>query len=84
LVKVGEEAKREEGRKLLQTPASLKQAGKKAGNFLNFFGVKASFFKARGPYEFIVPERISKYYIRETVGMFETILGFIRSSFGVP
>jgi hypothetical protein len=84
LVKVGEEAKEKEEKKLLQTPATLKQVGTTMENFLNFFGVKASFFKARGPYEFILSERITKYYLRETGQTFQTIVNFIKSSFGVP
>jgi hypothetical protein len=83
LIKLGEE----EGKKKKASLPSLdffKQIRSAVSKFLEFFGIKAALFRAEGPYEFIGPERLAKYYFKEVGTTFQMVVGYLKSAFGVP
>ena len=43
-----------------------------------------AFIRARGPYEFAIAERLTKYYFKPTGQAFGQVTSFLKSSFGVP
>jgi hypothetical protein len=81
-----EEEKKEEKKAKIENP--FEGIGKAINKFFKFFGIELEFFRAKvpykTPYEFAFKERITKYYLREVGGTFGMIVGFIKSSFGVP
>jgi len=84
LIKLGEETKKKEEKKTQSISESFRQLMSPITSLLSFFGIKLAFFKARGPYEFIFTERITKYYMKEAGQTFQSVVSFIKSSFGVP
>jgi hypothetical protein len=81
-----EEEKKEEKKAKIENP--FEGIGKAINKFFKFFGIELEFFRAKvpykTPYEFAFKERITKYYLREVGGTFGMIVGFVKSSFGVP
>ncbi|MEM5766471.1 MAG: hypothetical protein QW423_02460 [Candidatus Aenigmatarchaeota archaeon] len=81
-----EEEKKEEKKTKVENP--FKKIGGTVNNFFKFFGLEVKFFKAKVPYEvpyeFIVKDRITKYYLKEVGTTFGTIVSFLKSSFNVP
>ncbi|MEM5773066.1 MAG: hypothetical protein QXL86_02455 [Candidatus Aenigmatarchaeota archaeon] len=80
-----EEEKKEE-KKAKENP--FEGISKAFEKFFEFFGLELKFFRAKVPYEipyeFAFKERITKYYLREVGATWGMIVGFIKSSFGVP
>jgi len=83
LINLEGETKKEE-KKPIPVLNFFKQVGDSINKFLEFFGIKLSFFRALGPYEFSLNERVSKYYIKEAGITFLSVVNYIKSSFGVP
>jgi hypothetical protein len=80
-----EEEKKEEKAK---TEKPFKGISEAMDKLFDFFGIELKFFRAKVPYkipyEFVFKERITKYYLVEIAGVFNMIVNFIKSSFGVP
>ncbi|MEM0333397.1 MAG: hypothetical protein QXX30_02960, partial [Candidatus Aenigmatarchaeota archaeon] len=49
-----------------------------------YFGINLTFIRARGPYEFIVSDRITKYYLKQAGVLFSEIRNYFNLAFGVP
>jgi hypothetical protein len=85
-IKLEEEKKEEEKKEKVENP--LKGIIESINKFFNFFGLKLKFFKVKvpyeTPYEFAFKDRITKYYLKEVGGAFGMVVGFLKSSFGVP
>jgi hypothetical protein len=85
-IKLEEEEKKEEKKAKIENP--FKGVVEAISKFFEFFGLELKFFKAKvpyeTPYEFAFKDRITKYYMREAGGTFGMIVGFLKSSFGVP
>ncbi|MEM5879235.1 MAG: hypothetical protein QXU74_01955 [Candidatus Aenigmatarchaeota archaeon] len=85
-IKLEEEKKEEKKKEKMENP--FKGISKAFEKFFEFFGLKLKFFRAKVPYEvpyeFAFKERITKYYLREIGATWAMIVGFIKSSFGVP
>lgn len=85
LIKLGEEKKEEKKPAMLGgISKNIDKVGKTIGDFFGKFGIKVSFFRAKGPYEFAFYERLSKYYFAETGTTFGMIREWFKSAFGVP
>lgn len=85
-LKFGEEKEKKEEKKNLYFPevTFFKQFSDAISKFLGFFGISAAFFRARGPYEYAIYDRLTKYYLRETGITFGMVSGYLKSAFGVP
>lgn len=60
---------------------SILEVFSKIGNYLGISGV---FIRARGPYEFIVSDRITKYYLKQSGMVFAEIKNYLQRVFDVP
>ncbi|MEM5826117.1 MAG: hypothetical protein QXM64_01890 [Candidatus Aenigmatarchaeota archaeon] len=49
-----------------------------------YFGINLTFIRARGPYEFIVSDRITKYYLKQAGVLFSEIRNYFNLVFNVP
>ncbi|MEM5880816.1 MAG: hypothetical protein QXW01_03205 [Candidatus Aenigmatarchaeota archaeon] len=49
-----------------------------------YVGINLTFIRARGPYEFIVSDRITKYYLKQAGVLFSEIRNYFNLVFNVP
>jgi len=50
----------------------------------DYFGIKVTFFRSYGPYEYNVTHRIAKYYFKYSGTIFNQIKSYLHASFQVP
>ena len=49
-----------------------------------YFGINAVFIRARGPYEFVISDRLTKYYLKQAAIVFGEVRNYFNLVFGVP
>jgi hypothetical protein len=54
------------------------------GKFFELFGTDVAFFRAEGPYEFAVQDRLSKMYFKELASNFGMVRDFFKAGAGAP
>jgi hypothetical protein len=54
------------------------------GKVFDNLGLKVQFFRAAGPYEFAMQQRLAKFIQREPGGQFHKIRTFLETKYGVP
>ena len=79
----------EDVEKIFNPPAKKEEKSKKINfdlikKFLDYFGIKATFFRSYGPYEYNLSYRLAKYYFKYSGAIFNQIKNYLHASFQVP
>ena len=79
----------EDVEKIFNPPAKKEEKSKKINfdllkKFLDYFGIKATFFRSYGPYEYNLSYRLAKYYFKYSGTIFNQIKNYLHASFQVP
>ncbi|MEM5815168.1 MAG: hypothetical protein QXD89_01620 [Candidatus Aenigmatarchaeota archaeon] len=77
-----EHEKREE--KVEEKKSFFDQVSQLFSKILNFFGLDLKFIRAKGPYEFILYDRLLKYYFKYPKGVFNEIKNYFNLALEVP
>jgi hypothetical protein len=68
----------------IQRMETSRKVRRTIGKFFANLGIKVQFFRAAGPYEFMMQQRLSKFIQREPGGQFHMIRDFLETKYEVP